>query len=388
MVILIPAYEPDGKLIDLLRRLRHHDVVVVDDGSGARYAPVFAEASRSGATIVTLKLNRGKGFALKTGFAHIRRHFPGHDVVCADSDGQHRPDDIDAVADRLASTEAAMVLGARRFTGNVPARSKVGNAISRRLFKLTTGLALIDTQTGLRGYPARMLDWLGEVGGDRFEYELRLLLRAAREGLRVEEIPIATVYLEHNASSHFRPMRDSIRIYRPLFAFAASSLLGFGVDTVALFLFAALTGNVVLSAVGARLISAVVNYTVNSTWVFAARGALRYATLASSLLVANVLVLQALTDLTGSLVFAKVGTELMLFAASYLVQKHVVFRRSRHPEEARGDNTVLVGGNDELGPVPGIEFGKEPANVGLDGCHAQVQVRREFGVAQAGSDKE
>ncbi len=339
-IVLIPAYEPDGKLIDLLRRLDSHTVVVVDDGSGPAYAHIFDRARSLGATVVTHDRNRGKGFALKTGFAYVRRHLPGHGVVCADSDGQHRPEDIDAVAARLAETDAAMVLGVRRFTGDVPARSKLGNTLTRVLFRAVTGRNIIDTQTGLRAYPARMLAWLGQTGGDRFEYELRLLLRAARERLRIEQVEIATIYLEHNASSHFRPVRDSLRIYRPLLAFAASSLLGFAIDTVGLFVLASLTGNVAASAIGARLASASVNFAVNRSWVFQSSGrrmgqaALRYATLALGILAANVALLQWLTSVTGSLVIAKVATELLLFTASFVIQKRVVFGGDPSPEPA------------------------------------------------------
>lgn len=234
MIVLIPAYQPDGRLADLVHRLGRHRVVVVDDGSGHAYAEVFAEARLAGAEIVTLDHNRGKGFALKTGFAHIGARHPGEDVVCADSDGQHRPEDIEAVAARVGTGDAAMVLGVRRFTGPVPARSRFGNAATRLFFRLATGLAVTDTQTGLRGYPARMLRTLGEVPGDRFEYELRLLLRAARDRMPIEEVEIATVYLDGNRSSHFRPLRDSARIYRPLLAFAGSSLLAFAVDAALL----------------------------------------------------------------------------------------------------------------------------------------------------------
>jgi putative flippase GtrA len=333
MVVLIPAYEPDNKLVDLVRRLPHHSVVVVDDGSGPAYAEVFAKVRGLGADLVTLRDNRGKGNALKTGFAYVRAHFPGQDVVCADSDGQHTPKDIDAVAGRVASTDAAMVLGARRFTGKVPARSRFGNAMTRAAYTLATGKALIDTQTGLRGYPARMLQWLGEVSGSRFEYELRLLLQAAREGLRIEEIEIATIYLEDNASSHFRPLHDSIRVYGPLLAFTASSMLAFVIDTVALLVIAAATGSVARSAIAARAISATINYGVNRIWVFGRRGnptsrkvsAPRYAALALGVLAANVILLKSLTLVIESLLFAKAITEISLFAVSYLVQKHFVF---------------------------------------------------------------
>ncbi len=338
MIVLIPAYEPGGTLVELVRRLGHRTVVVVDDGSGPGYAGVFARVRDLGAEVITSARNRGKGHALRAGFAHIGDRYPGRDVVCADSDGQHRPGDIEAVARHVARSGAAMVLGGRRFTGVVPARSRFGNVVTSAAFRLVTGVRLRDTQTGLRAYPAWMLPWLGRVGGDRFEYEQRLLLRAAREHLPIAEVEIATVYLGHNESSHFRPVRDSVRVYRPLLAFAASSLLAFAVDTVALLALVALTGNLALSAVAARLISATGNYAVNRAHVFgsgtnpAARpgSALRYALLAGGLLLLNVVLLQALTAVTGSVLVAKLLTEVSLFATSFLAQRCLVFS-SRRP---------------------------------------------------------
>ncbi|MFI7542032.1 glycosyltransferase [Actinoplanes sp. NPDC049599] len=335
MIVLIPAYEPGAALVELVRRLAGHAVVVVDDGSGPGYATVFARVRDLGAEVLTLEGNRGKGAALKAGFAHLRERHPGRDVVCADSDGQHRPEDIEAVARHVTVSGAAMVLGGRRFTGDVPARSRLGNAVTRAAFRLVTGVRLLDTQTGLRAYPGRMLPWLSRVAGDRFEYEQRLLLRAARERLPIAEVEIATVYLRHNASSHFRLVRDSLRVYRPLAAFAMSSLAAFAVDTVALLTLVALTGNLALSAVAARLISATGNYAVNRAYVFGPRGgpgsAWRYAALAGLLLLANVVLLRAWTTATGSVAAAKLLTELTLFTVSFAVQRGVVFVGRRQP---------------------------------------------------------
>ncbi|KUL23329.1 dolichyl-phosphate beta-D-mannosyltransferase [Actinoplanes awajinensis subsp. mycoplanecinus] len=334
MLVLIPAYQPDGRLADLVHELDRHHVLVVDDGSGPSYDMVFEEARMAGAEVIHLDRNRGKGFALRTGFAHAAAAYPGHDVVCADSDGQHRPADIEAVAARVGVTPAAMVLGVRRFTGRVPARSRFGNAATRVLFRLVTGLSVTDTQTGLRGYPARMLGWLGRVPGDRFEYELRLLLRAARDRLAIEEVGIATVYLDGNRSSHFRPLQDSVRIYRPLLGFAASSLLAFGVDAALLAVLVSATDQLVLSAVLARVVSATLNYSVNRRAVFGEgvahrRAAPRYAALAVASLSANVVVLEWLNTALGSLAVAKVLTEVTLFAAGFAIQRAFVFGRGR-----------------------------------------------------------
>ncbi|WP_051682029.1 bifunctional glycosyltransferase family 2/GtrA family protein [Cellulomonas sp. HZM] len=335
MIALVPAYEPDLRLVALVRAVRSArpgmPVVVVDDGSGPAYAHVFAAAADEGAHVLRHATNRGKGRALKTGVEHVLRVHPGHGVVCADCDGQHTPADVLAVADRCADDDA-VVLGARRFTGSVPVRSRFGNACTRLAFRGATGVAVQDTQTGLRAYPARMLPWLLGVRGERFEYELVVLLRAASEGLPVEEVTIATVYLDHNASSHFRPLRDSVRIYARLLRFAASSLLAFVVDATALLAIVAATGNLLLGVVGARVLSSGVNFAVNRVWVFAGRRrspvraeALRYWALVVALTVAGYGSLWALTHLHVPLVVAKVATDLALFVVGYQVQRTSVF---------------------------------------------------------------
>ena len=341
MIVLIPSYEPDHRLTGLVEALVEADpalrVLVVDDGSGPAYAAVFAAADALGATVLAHAGNRGKGAALRTGFTHAAATWPGEDVVCADSDGQHGVIDVLRVAARVRDGGTA-VLGARRFSGTVPLRSRVGNALTRVLFRMATGRALQDTQTGLRGYPAALLPWLLTVTGDRFEYELAVLLQGARRGLPVAEVPIATIYLEGNASSHFRPVTDSLRVYAPLVAFLLSSAGAFAVDTAAFLVLHAFTGALLTSVVGARLLSATVNFTVNRRLlaprhgrVAAARAAARYAALAGTLLAAGYVLLTASAGLGVPLLTAKVATEVLLVAGSYLAQRHVVFGRRLSP---------------------------------------------------------
>lgn len=348
MIILIPSYQPDQRLIDLLATFpAGQQVVVVDDGSGPDYVLWFARASRMGATVLTHEHNRGKGQALRTGFSWIARHHPGSDVVCADSDGQHTTADIAAVAARLTDTGADMVLGVRSFTGKVPLRSRFGNAVTRGVFHLATGRAIIDTQTGLRAYPARMLGWLCTIEGDRFEYELKVLLAAIREQMTIEQVGIETIYLDENASSHFRPIQDSWLIYRPLLSFCGSSLLAFTVDFVLLSVFLAMGMGLVASIVSARVLSATMNYLVNRSWVFGnedpapIRETLpRYVGLAAVLLGGNIVLMNLLTLVTGTL-GAKILTELILLLISYTVQRLLVFVRAReshqHPTPRRHD---------------------------------------------------
>lgn len=334
MIVLIPAFEPDLRLVQLIRDLATAlpgaRVLVVDDGSGRAFEGIFDVAADAGAIVLRQPQNRGKGAALKLGFAWASRNAPGEDVVCADCDGQHSPADIARVAG--AVEPRTMTLGGRRFTGTVPLRSRLGNTASRWVFRLISGTRLHDTQTGLRAYPADLLAWLSVVEGTRFEYEFNLLLRAGDAGVKLREVPIETIYLDENASSHFRPLRDSLRIYAPAWGFAASSLAGYVVDIAALVFLNWLTGHLVASIIGARLLSAAVNFSLNRDVVFRHHGsrgaaAARYAALAAVLLAVNAAAMTALVSGLGwPLLVAKVVVEASLFVVSYGVQRRLVFR--------------------------------------------------------------
>ncbi|WP_159500845.1 bifunctional glycosyltransferase family 2/GtrA family protein [Microbacterium sp. 18062] len=344
MIVLVPAYTPSVSLVRLTRELMAADpdvsVVIVDDGSGGSSVAVFAEAVEAGAVLLRHPANRGKGAALRTGFAYIVAEHPGEDVVTADADGQHTVHDILRIAEGMRVDAAAgdprLILGCRGFDGDVPWRSRAGNALSRLLFRAVAGWPLSDTQTGLRGLPAGVLPWMLTVPGDRFEYEQTVLLRVHAAGYATREIPIDTVYLDDNRSSHFRPVVDSLRVLRPVVAFAGSSLLGFAVDTVALLLFTAVTGWLVPSIVAARLLSAAMNFAVNRRIVFGRRGtagrareAAGYTVLATALLASNIVWMAGLTSLGVPLLLAKVVTELVLFVLSYRVQRGAVFRERK-----------------------------------------------------------
>lgn len=368
MFVLIPAFEPSDRLprlVDALLELDPDlDVLVVDDGSGARYTPVFDRVRLMGAAVLTHPRNRGKGAALKTGLAFIGQEHPGDDVVTADSDGQHTPADILLIADALRAGAAdelsELVLGVRSFAGGshpVPWRSRVGNALSRALFRVAAGWSVTDTQTGLRGIPADLIAWALSIPGERFEYEQRMLLRARPDGVAAREVPIATVYLDGNASSHFRPLADSARVLLPVLLFAASSIAEFAVDTVAMLVLNALTGSLVVSIIAARLLSASANFAINRRLVFRSGGgirarAVRYAVLAAALLASNIAWMSFLTDAGVPLLAAKAITEGVLFVLSYGVQRTLVFpppaaavgRRTKASHSVRRGSAIAAQG--------------------------------------------
>lgn len=339
--VLIPAYQPDQHLVSLVAALRRSlpraGILVVDDGSGADYRDIFLAVAAQGASVLHHDANQGKAAALRTGMEWLALMAPSGVVVCADSDGQHTPPDIAAVACAVteapeeASIPARLVLGVRDFVGQVPLRSRVGNRVSSALVTAASGRRLSDTQTGLRGFHASLIPWLLSVPGQRFGYELRVLLAAPRDGVAIHEVPIETVYLDQNASSHFRPLVDSLQVMAPLLLFALSSLIAAAVDILGVLILNAITGTLGFAVLGARLASATVNFALNRRAVFDSRGSLprqaaRYLALAAVLLVASYLGIRLLVAAGLPLLVAKVTTDVALWCASYLVQRRFIFQ--------------------------------------------------------------
>lgn len=216
--VIIPAYKPGKELLPTIQGLvdiGFRDILVIDDGGGEAYAPIFCEVEANPyCTVLRHEVNRGKGAALKTAFAYFLENRPDSPgVVTADADGQHLPEDILAVAEKMAEKECT-VLGVRDFSDpKVPARSKSGNRITCGMFRLFFGMKITDTQTGLRAFPKRDLPVIATAEGDRYEYETNMLYLIDRQRLPIDEVKISTVYIDDNSSSHFRVVRDSLRIY-------------------------------------------------------------------------------------------------------------------------------------------------------------------------------
>lgn len=227
--ILIPAYKPDMRLVELTNLLLTHDdlkVVVVDDGSGEEFKNVFSALDQR-VHFITYPVNKGKGGALKTGIKYIYDNMPDCErLITADADGQHTYPDIKKVIEKSIECPGALVLGSREFDGDVPFRSKFGNGMTRLVFSIATGVKVRDTQTGLRGFDREGMKAFLDVPGDRYEYEINVLLMAARVRIPIHEVTIKTIYINENESSHFNPIKDSMKIYSCIFRFVFSKRAG------------------------------------------------------------------------------------------------------------------------------------------------------------------
>jgi glycosyltransferase involved in cell wall biosynthesis len=216
-VALIPAFKPDRRLVDLAAELRaagFRSIIAVDDGSPAEAAPVFAALEGLGCDLLRHDVNRGKGRAIKTGLARFLEHYPAAaGVVTVDADGQHLAPDVARVADAFLAAPDALVIGSRQFAAGTPWRSRVGNQLTRQVFRWVAGVRLADTQSGLRCFSRAVAAQLLTLAGERYEYEMNVLAACPRLKVPLREVPVAAVYLDGNSSSHFNPVVDSVKIY-------------------------------------------------------------------------------------------------------------------------------------------------------------------------------
>ncbi len=371
---MLPSYKPDEKLEATVHGFidaGFEDIIVVDDGGGAEYKAIFDRISTlDKCTVLTHEVNRGKGAALKTAFRWYCENRDGLGVVTADGDGQHTPEDTYNVAYTMEKS-GKIVLGVRDFTQpDVPERSRKGNNITSNVFRIFVGMKCSDTQTGLRGIPSQYLAKMCEIYGDRYEYETNMLLYMKRWDFPFEEVSIKTVYINENETSHFRPVRDSARIYSLIIKFLitgmfvmflGSSFLSFIIDyalnaglQMVLRPIAPEAFATAASYAGARLVSSFVNYSVNRK-IFADGASMkktivRYYTLALFIMIAGSAAVTLLSGIVCSMpsvysLFGEIGenevktvistaiklpVDMLLFIASYTVQKKYVFKKEQN----------------------------------------------------------
>ena len=337
-IVLIPAYQPGDSLIQVVRELSKSTIsaiVVVDDGSGLGFRATFEQVGNlPRVTILRHAHNEGKGAGLKTGMKEILSRYPrAPGVVTADADGQHHPEDILKVCDRLKEAPQSLIMGVRGFEGQIPFRSKFGNEITRGVMKVVLGRDISDTQSGLRAIPRPLMEQLVKVPASGYEFELEMLVAAKHLGVEVVEQPIRTIYEPHNPSSHFHPLRDSMRIYFVLFRFSLVAMLSSALDNLLFFLALHWGATLMGAQLGARVVSVLFNYSAVRKAAFHSGQAHRVVLPRYLALVAvNVLLSYAgIRFLIGtfpvSLFAAKVLAETLLFFVNFVVQRDLVFTR-------------------------------------------------------------
>ena len=374
IAIVIPSLDPDEKLnstVDGMVDAGFKHIILVDDGSSEEHKEPFraALAEHPECRLVVHEVNKGKGRALRDAFAYIAENLPDvRGVITVDGDGQHTPEDTVRLAKEMEIRPGHVILGCRDFSrSHVPMHNKLGNRISAFIYRAVYGIKLTDTQTGLRAIPAEYIKaFAEEVQGDRYEYETNMLIYIKDHGIPYGEIPIRTVYIDDNSSSHFNVFKDSYRIYKPIILFVLGSCIATVVDLVlftvldlltlrqvqhgslpgVLYWFYGLltknagmsdaTARLFLPTVIARIVSSLVDYNFSRTKVFGSKDPARktiwkYYVICVVRMLLSWLILSFFANVLGTEgildTVLKVLVDLILFFVSYNWQRKWVFRK-------------------------------------------------------------
>lgn len=363
IIIVIPSLNPDDKLISAVKGLRavgFKEIILVNDGSAVNYCGPFslAESEIPYCTVLRHSINRGKGAALKTAFDFIITNRPDSvGVITVDGDGQHVASDVVKLAEKLVcyskigteecsnAKKIPLIIGARDFSGkDVPRKSRIGNRVTSKLFRVFFHLKISDTQTGLRAIAAEYLPLFVTLNGDRYEYETNMLLECSRMHIPIEEVGISTVYIDDNSGSHFHPVRDSFRIYglmlKFMFSSIVSTIIDYAVFNILLYLFDNLeifsSRCLMIMSVTAvsRLASSLCNFHFNYKIVFSCYKKkrptiLRYYSVCIPQMIISGFLVSEVSQLFGSGNFivsiVKIFVDVFLFFVSFRIQHRWVF---------------------------------------------------------------
>ena len=356
--ILIPTLNPSEQLLNYLDELitaGFIKIIIVNDGSDSYSKQIFnaiedLNNSNDVIDIVILchAVNLGKGRALKNGFNYYLVHLSDQYAMCkgiitVDSDGQHLVDDVSKIDYLLENGASDVILGCRDFSlGCVPMKSKFGNQVTKVIIRWLFGKKLSDTQTGLRGFSNKILEKIVVLNGERFEYEMNVLIECIKKKIPIEEVTIHTVYEDDNSGSHFRPLFDSYKIYslilKQFFSYILVSLSSFVLDCTLFWILCKLfsgsvitSGSIWMATAGARCMSSLFNYFMNKFIVFEykekeMRTLIQYFLLCVAVMIVSASGVSALyMQFHTNEVLIKCVVDTLLFFVSYFVQNRLIF---------------------------------------------------------------
>lgn len=211
--VIIPTYNNDKTLATVIRDVLNwtEAVIVINDGSTDKTPEILGSFPQI-TTIHNIK-NSGKGLSLRKGFKlAIEKGF--RYAITIDSDGQHFASDIPAFIDCIELYPDSMIVGARNMKqAGVPGTSHFGHRFSIFWFKVETGLAIDDVQTGYRLYPLNEIKKIKHCYSQKFEFEVEILVRLAWRNVPIASVPVRIYYApKEERVSHFRKFRDFARV--------------------------------------------------------------------------------------------------------------------------------------------------------------------------------
>lgn len=326
-IAVIPSYKPNEKLISILKELKENKIecIVVNDGSSDKYDSIFNKV-KDYAHLIEYYPNKGKGYAIKEGLKYIEKTYKNSVIVTIDSDGEHRPKDAIKLLKIAEKKPNTLVLGKNT-------KHKLSTSITNWFYHFTTGVTLQDTKSGLRAFQDKLIPHFLTIDGNRFDYEMNMLLSCPKENIDIYEEPIETIH-DNDIASNYNMIKDTYLIYRKMIIYTITSLIAAVVDFFVYLLVVYLTNNVTISNILARVTSTNVNYIATKSLVFkdkrnAKQSVFKYYALAiATLLVSTILLHIAVNIFHMNKYIFKIVIDTILFLLNWSFANKYVFKTS------------------------------------------------------------
>ncbi len=213
ILIIIPAFNEEKNLGKLLKKISSiiplKNVLVVDDGSSDKTSMI---AKKAGSGVLRIQNNQGKGLALRSGFDFaVESGFDA--VITMDADGQHDPCEVPRFIKNFKKSGADLIIGTREQNlSEMPLLRFLVNKTTSLVTSLLAGIRVHDSQSGYRLIKRKLIERINLKTG-RFQTETEIIVKAARLGFFIREIPIKTIYFD-KSKSYINPFIDTVRFIK------------------------------------------------------------------------------------------------------------------------------------------------------------------------------
>lgn len=337
-MIVIPAFNPDSKLIEMIdglysfSNIQNIPILIIDDGSNCTISSREFSKIKSryqNVNFIKHKKNEGKGAAIKTGIQYAQS-VQATFIITVDADGQHATKDVLKLCAQHKKNPGMLIIGTRGFDASVPFRSRFGNLLTKKIFNFLNNSQVEDTQSGLRVIPCNIFKAILNLKGRRYEYEQEVLCYCAKNGLIAPPVYIETIYEAGNPSSHFNKVRDSILIYYVLLRSFIANIIVAVVDLSLFSLFIFITNNLNVSLFSTRVVMIVVYFVIMKYFVFKSSGrlAVEFPKTTVLIIINSILVYLIFNYLWVSPEYKVLSYMLVnsvLFIFNFLIQRELIF---------------------------------------------------------------
>ena len=317
-IVLLVAFEPKSNFLSFVQEIKQagFEVLVINDGSPVSFDSIFLEVSKM-VKVLKHEFNRGKGASIKTGLEYIQTYCKeNYVVVTMDSGGDYTLEDVEQISKEAIINTNSLLLGSRRRK-NTSIVNNIGKEVMRFAYQKKTGLDIYDTQANLRAFTNFLTPFLLSVKGNRFNYEMNVLLSCAEKKINIKEIALVNKEVEEIVKEEHQ---EEVIPEREIFKTVCFSIFGIGIDFCLFLILSLFSKNGLLSLVFARILSALFIFNKEKPQMIqkmfdSSKISTYYFLFVGGQLVCSVLLFLLLNSaLHLPLLFAKIVTEVAMYA--------------------------------------------------------------------------